>query len=116
MGSARRGALRHQGGQTMIDIAEILEALARERPIFHSEDDFRRALSLTLQRHMPGASVQIKYPIGEDRRTYVDIWVEHDGAILAIEVKYKTQQFAVEHAGERFLLKQQSAQDLARYD
>jgi hypothetical protein len=100
----------------MIDIAKVLAALGGARPVFHSEDDFRRALSLALQRSLPDASIQMKYPIGEDRRTYVDIWVEHDGAVLAIELKYKTQLLAVEHAGEQFRLKQHGAQDLARYD
>jgi hypothetical protein len=42
----------------MIDIANVLAALAGERPVFHSEDDFRRALSLALQRYLPDASIQ----------------------------------------------------------
>jgi hypothetical protein len=100
----------------MVDIAKILTALAGVRPAFHSEDDFRRALSLALQRSLPDASIQMKYPIDEDRRTYVDIWVEHDGGVLAIELKYKTQHFTVEHDSELFALKQHGAQDLARYD
>jgi hypothetical protein len=47
---------------------------------------------------------------------YLDLWVQDDKQALAIELKYPTRRLVVEHAGERFSLKQQAAQDITRYD
>lgn len=51
-----------------------------------------------------------------DKQRYLDVWVSHEGAVLAIELKYKTRNLAVRIGDEQFSLKDQSAQDHGRYD
>jgi hypothetical protein len=47
---------------------------------------------------------------------HVDIWVEQNGEVLAIELKYKTKALQTSERGEEFVLQNHSAQDIARYD
>jgi hypothetical protein len=47
---------------------------------------------------------------------HVDIWVERNGEVLAIELKYKTKALQTSERGEEFVLQNHSAQDIARYD
>lgn len=47
---------------------------------------------------------------------YVDLWCTFDGERVAIELKYFTRRLETDFAGERFELRDQSAQDLGRYD
>ncbi|MBN1152258.1 MAG: hypothetical protein JXA58_03520 [Dehalococcoidia bacterium] len=101
----------------MIEMNAVLDALRNERPLFHSEDDFKFALAWKLQEMYPSAVVRLERPHDlEDRRIYVDITVEFTNERLAIELKYKTRRLLVLHNGELFDLKDQSAQDLGRYD
>ena len=47
---------------------------------------------------------------------HVDIWVEQDDKALALELKYKTRALQTLVAEETFVLLNQSAQDVGRYD
>ena len=103
----------------MLDIETIMRALARDRPLFHSEADFQHALAWRMHEAMPDSGIRLEYkPPG--KRIYLDLWLERIG--VAIELKYRTRKpalkrkLALEHNGEAFELRNQSANDISRYD
>ena len=99
------------------DIARALDALARERPAFHSEADFQHALAWRLPEIDPGTEVRLERPTPwEGPRGAVDIWLRGAGGAAAIELKYWTRGAELTVIGERFQLKEQGAQPLGRYD
>ena len=51
-----------------------------------------------------------------DKWIYFDLWLAAPNLQLAIELKYKTLTLEIDHNKERFHLKNQSAQDIGRYD
>ncbi|MGK8265006.1 hypothetical protein [Moraxella nonliquefaciens] len=100
----------------MIDIENILKQLANKRPFFHSEADFQHALAWEIQTCYPKANIRIEKPyLIDDRPFYIDLIVEMDDKIIAIELKYKTKKFEFELNGENFSLKNQGAQGWGRY-
>lgn len=101
----------------MIDLSATLKSLAQQRPVFHSEADFQHALAWEIQKYLPNAAIRLEYPISKyDSRMYLDIYVTQLHRLLAIELKYKTRALAIEIGSEKFTLKNQSAQDIGRYD
>ena len=93
----------------------ILGSLSEDRPVFHSESDFKHALSWQIQQDHP--SLRIRQEVGNliegpDRR-YVDIWLPDSGT--AIELKYLTRTGVIAQGDEEFRLRDQSAQDAGRY-
>ena len=99
-----------------VDMNAVMEALARSRPVFHSESDFKHALSWQIQQNHP--SLRVRQEVGNliegpDRR-YVDIWLPDHRT--AIELKYLTRAAVIVHGDEEFRLRDQSAQDTKRYD
>lgn len=100
----------------MIDIENILKQLANKRPFFHSEADFQHALAWEIQTCYPKANIRIEKPyLIDDRPFYIDLIVEMDDKIIAIELKYKTKKFEFELNSENFSLKNQGAQGWGRY-
>ena len=94
----------------------VMERLAESRPAFHSESDFKHALSWQLQQDHP--SVRVRQEVGNliegpDRR-YVDVWLPDSGT--AVELKYLTRAAVIVQDDEEFRLRHQSAQDTRRYD
>ncbi len=101
----------------MIDLNITLNNLASQRPIFHSEADFQHALAWEIQKHLPDAAIRLEYPISnQDSRMHLDIYITQPNRFLAVELKYKTRKLAVQIGSEKFTLKNQSAQDIGRYD
>jgi hypothetical protein len=101
----------------LMDLSRILVALAKDRPIFHSEADFQHALAWCIHEQLPAVDVRLEYrPSKLSEKTYVDIWVRDAKATCAIELKYKTRKLSVTVNEEPFMLLNQSAQDQARYD
>jgi hypothetical protein len=47
---------------------------------------------------------------------HIDVWVVYQNATLAVELKYKTRRLTVHIGNEQYRLKDQSAQDISRYD
>jgi len=100
-------------------VSDALEALANQRPIFHSEADFQHAIAWEIHKHLPRASVRLERPVEVshmNKRLHVDIWIEQDGHVLVIELKYKTRALQVRVGDEQYALRSQTAQDLGRYD
>lgn len=100
-----------------IDLIELLESLARVRPVFHSEADFQHAFAWLIHQRWPNANVRLEFrPPWLATRTYLDAWIEDSDGAVAIELKYKTRGLGISIANETFDLLNQGAQDLGRYD
>jgi len=100
-----------------IDVAGLMTALASRRPIFHSEADFQHALAWDLHTRLPELGIRLELPIEVSGKVlHLDLWLSGPGHSVAIELKYKTRGLSVKLDEERFSLKDQSAQDLGRYD
>ncbi|MEQ1659360.1 MAG: hypothetical protein ABL896_11345 [Hylemonella sp.] len=99
-------------------IYQKLEALGKQRPLFHSEADFQHALAWSVHQDVPDSVIRLERPFRmEQGSIYLDLFIrESSGRKLAIELKYKTRKELVFHEEEEFRLKNQGAQDLARYD
>lgn len=101
----------------MVEIGEILSALAAQRPIFHSEADFQHAFAWEIHQRLPKASVRLELPVQVGNQfLHIDIWVVYQGAVLAVELKYKTRSLSIQFGNEQYDLKNQNAQDIGRYD
>ena len=102
----------------MLAIHNSLAALARERPVFHSEADFQFAFAWQLQREHPAAQVRLEVPFaaGQGHRIHLDIlFQDNDGQVL-LELKYTTRGQELSVGKESFRLANQGAQDVRRYD
>ncbi len=89
----------------MIDkavIEKVLNDLASKRPVFWSEADFQFAFAWELQNELPQASIRLERRFDADDNTpmYIDIWVEYEGKVYPIELKYKTSNYSDEIGGE----------------
>ena len=96
----------------MIHMRQLMDSLARTRPVFHSEADFQFALAWRI-REATGLGVRLEYPRIPKERVYLDIWLPE--VMTAIELKYFKKKLDIEVGGERFALADQSAQDINRY-
>ncbi|MBI3914108.1 MAG: hypothetical protein HY327_07980 [Chloroflexi bacterium] len=101
----------------MSPIAESLNTLSKYRPVFHSEADFQHAFAWEIHQRFPTASIRLERPfLSGNNQLHLDILVIREADILAIELKYKTRGLSLRLGDEQFALKDQSAQDLGRYD
>lgn len=101
----------------MAEIGEVLSVLAKKRPIFHSEADFQHAFAWEIHQKLPTASIRLELPVQvKNKFLHIDVWIANQDAILAIELKYKTRSLSVQIENEQYRLKDQSAQDIGRYD
>lgn len=99
------------------DIHELLGDVASGRPLFHSEADFQHAFAWELHRRLPDASVRLEKPIQIGGSVvHLDVLVQRDNAMVAIELKYKTRKLSVVTPSETYSLRNHSAQDIGRYD
>ena len=101
----------------LLPIPALMQSLAHTRPVFHSEADFQHAFAWEVQKMFPDAQVRLELPVAASGvRMHVDIWIVLDGRCAAIELKYKKRALDVSVGAERFLLTNDGAQDLGRYD
>lgn len=100
-----------------MDITKILNNLSNKRKIFVSEADFQFALAWEIKSEIPEAEVRLEYcPVDIDSSMHMDILAKIGEDIYPIELKYMTKQCDVTVDNERFILKNQGAQDIKRYD
>lgn len=101
----------------MINITEVLTALAAQRPLFHSEADFQHAFAWEIHRRLPDALVRLELPLLHGNTPlHLDTWVAQGDTQLAVELKYKTRALSMRVGDEGFRLKNQAAQPCGRYD
>lgn len=105
----------------------ILKELAKVRPVFHSEDDFKFALAWKIEELYPRSDIRLEYPIRFSKNTesigsmYVDLLVTLGGMQFPIELKYKTRTkyrkktLELEFSGETFHLAGHGAENENRY-
>lgn len=98
-------------------LIDVMSQLATQRSVFHSEADFQHAFAWECHRLLPESRVSLERPYKTDVATlHLDMLIQHQGTSLAVELKYKTLKF--EHGTDEhaYQLKNQSAQDVGRYD
>ena len=98
----------------MLDINNLMNDLAFDRPVFHSEADFQLALALCIHDAIPDGKVRLEYKPFPAEPMYLDIWLPGIG--VAVELKYRTRKLNLLREGECFALREMSAQDLGRYN
>lgn len=100
-----------------MDIIKIINKLSNKRKIFISESDFRFALAWEIKSEIPQAEIRLEYcPVDVDSSMRIDILVKIGEDNYPIELKYMTKQCDIYVDNERFVLKNQGAQDIKRYD
>jgi hypothetical protein len=102
---------------TSVELIQIIQRLAHERPIFHSEADFQHALAWLIHEKYPSCRMRLEVnPYTDGQRAYIDVLCHINKIPIAIELKYKTRKLDISYGGEDFHLLDQSAQDTGRYD
>jgi hypothetical protein len=97
-------------------IHSLLGGLAIRRPVFWSEADFQHELAIEISKTFPDASVRLEWPLPGEGIRALDLLVSAKDATTAVELKYMTRKIDCEVQGEFFSLRNQSAQDVRRYD
>ena len=107
-------------------IIDVLNNLAKRRPLFWSEADFQFEFAWELHKKL-GEEANIylerRFELDNDKDTrdknhnkyYVDIWVEYQDGIYPIELKYTTKRCKVDDAKNQVKTKEQSARDAGCY-
>lgn len=101
----------------MLNVTKLMDGLAGDRPVFHSEADFQHALAWRIHSEGLDAGIRLEWPVelpDQEKRIYVDLWLP--GRNVAVELKYLTRRLVFKPNGERFALRHQGAQDIRRYD
>lgn len=104
-----------------------IKKLQTQRTIFHSEDDLKLALALIIKENHPDFEIRLERPVelqmltrnSEKRivRAAIDILViDQDKNIYPIELKFKTKKLEATINEEEFILTDQGAHDIGRYN
>ena len=117
-------------------IKEVLDGLAKRRPLFWSEADFQFEFAWELHTRLGGEAkiyLERRFEIDRDSsdnaneksnqsttnksldKLYVDIWVEYDNTTYPIELKYTTKRCKINDAENPVETKEQSARDIGCY-
>ena len=117
-------------------INEVLENLAKRRPLFWSEADFQFEFAWELHTKLDGKAkiyLERRFEIDMDSsdnaneksnqstinksldKLYVDIWIEYEKVTYPIELKYTTKRCKVDDAKNQVKTKEQSARDAGCY-
>ncbi len=102
-----------------MQIAQALSKLASQRPVFCSEADFQHSLAWRLREEIRPERIRLEYSLEPKANKRLDIWMQVGGQQVAFELKYKTRLFTYrdpERGAMDLQLRNQSAQDQARYD
>jgi hypothetical protein len=100
--------------------------LQKKRKIFHSEDDLKLSLGITIKEHYPDLEIRLEKPTSINMlnnagqlsvvRAPIDIIVyDKNGKTVPIELKYKTKKLETENNGELYSLTNHGATDIGRY-
>ena len=97
-----------------LELSDLMDELAKERPLFHSEADFQLAFGLAAHDMAPDVNVRLE--VRQTKGEYLDLLCIRGSARTAIEFKYFTRSFTYDdpRTREEFRLKSHAADDLAR--
>lgn len=95
------------------DLHAAMQSLAQRRPVLRPRRDFNHALAAEIQLHYPHASVSHSNPVGGSWKV-LQIRLGHE--VIGIKPRYHTAYLHCIVNEEAFQLKNQAAQNLARYD
>ena len=96
-------------------VEQSLHNLFLGNRIFNSEADFQFAFAWQIKEDFPEVDIRLEYtPWKFDENIRIDIVVFIDGAMIPIELKYKTKE--LKNIETEIKLKNQGAQDIGRYD
>ena len=98
-----------------LTLAEVMDELATDRPVFHSEADFQFAFAQAIVRAAPDVAIRLEARQSGDRAEYVDL-VARGTESTFIEFKYATATWAGTDGltDEPFALRDHAAMDLTR--
>ena len=101
----------------MIDVQNLIEALAASRPLFHSEADFQHAFAWELHLRFPESYTRLERPIDTSLGLlHIDVTAECKGQLHVFELKYKTRALVTQYESEIYALQNHGAQPPGRYD
>lgn len=100
-----------------ISLGQVMEVLAQDRPVFHSEADFQFSFAQAVTALAPGVQCRLEKPIlntSSGRTEYLDLLCSGAAGETAIEFKYFTRSWCGVVRGETFQLREHAAADLLR--
>lgn len=101
------------------DIQKVLVELAKTNPLFCSELEFQFYLAWKIKElYADEYKICIEYPMKsfEGKNRNIDLLlIDSNNAYIPIELKYKPRKFSQTIKGFEYNLKEQGANDLARY-
>lgn len=110
-------AINPRGDMATLDLHDTIGRLAVERGFFHSEADFQHALAWKIHELHPESKIRLEVPSGRfDKRERIDILVRMPDCNYALELKYKKRKLECLIDDENFVLSNDGAQDIGRYD
>lgn len=68
----------------MIDLPPVMSALAKDRPVFHSEADFQHALAWEIHRRWPETSVRLEFRVPK-LGYHLDTWMADRDSVADAE-------------------------------
>ena len=98
-----------------MDIKTILEVLANQRPLFHSEADFQFALAWEIKSRYPQADIRLEAPFDGTVSGRIDILVRYQADVYPIELKYLKKRLQSTIDGEPYSLAE-GVHDLDMHD
>lgn len=96
-------------------VGAAMTALARRRPLFHSEADFQLALAWELQTAHSQAQLRLEQRVMRDPPVALDILMRLDDRRYAFELKYLKRRLEIVVDGEPYKLAT-GAPDVEHYD
>ncbi|MCE2453458.1 MAG: hypothetical protein J4F48_11675 [Nitrospinae bacterium] len=97
----------------LFDPQNLMTALWTQRPVFHSQVDFRGAFEQSLHELHP--NLEIPQDLSFEGKS-PDIKLVANGSVFAIELRYFVRKLNATVNGERFELSNQGARDQRGYD
>jgi hypothetical protein len=100
-----------------IELSAVMDRLAGQRAVFHSEADFQFAFAQTVQAMDPDIRCRLEVPVttGASARTeYLDLLCTGPAGQTPIEFKYFTRRWSGNVVDEHFELRNHAAADLLR--
>lgn len=96
---------------TMINVPDLMNTLAEQRGVYHSEADLQHAFAWEVHCRFRNSSVRLERPLSANgKKLHLDLLIQLPDGPVAVELKYKTRKLTVELEGEAFSLTSQSAQ------